>query len=219
MALFIFFTLFTLFTLVYTRLPMKSSRIFTIPTVLLLAACASSPSGPLSAPLQDRLRNPLVAERYWSEMAEHMADFTRMNDAIMKDPTQAAVIEAERTRALERVTQARTLIKEGLSGSWQAVALTEDVNGVALLRDHMLYISSAFETRPNPSVYMYLTRMVDPRNGAFPDETSLNLGQLQSAFGEQEYAIPEARQSEEFFTAVLYDTRLRRLMGFAQLGK
>ncbi len=196
---------------------MKFSRIFTFPAVLLLVACASPPSGPLSAPLQERLRNPLVAERYWSDMAEHMADFTRTNDPIMKDAGKAAIIEAERTRALERVTQARKLKKEGRSGIWQAVVPTEDVIGEALLQGHILYIGPAFEARPNPSVSMYLTRAVDPRSAGFPDETSLNLGQLQSAFGAQEYAIPTDRQTEDFFTAVLYDTRLKRLMGFAQL--
>ena len=185
----------------------------------LLASCATVQSGPLSLPLQERLRNPLVAERYWSGLAEHMADFVRTKDPILKDSVKASVIDAERLRALERVHQARALKKEGMSGIFQSIHPGEDAFGEALLRTDTLYFGTTFEIKPNPSVQVFLTTMLDPRDGPFPDKTSLNLGTLQTAFGAQEYEIPEAKMNPKFQTVVLYDTRLERMIGFAQLSK
>lgn len=196
---------------------MQSSRALFL-AIPLLASCAAPPTGPMSLPLQERLRNPIVAERYWSGMAEHMADFTRTQDPVMKDPIKAAIVESERTRALERVAQARILKKGGLQGVFLAVGANEDAFGDVLLREGILFFSSTFEIKPSPSVQVYLTSNVDPRDGRFPDDTSVNLGILQTAFGPQEYAIPDDRKDEDFRSVVLYDTRLERLIGFAQLA-
>ena len=184
-----------------------------------LAACASSPSGPLSLPLQERLRNPLVAERYWSDMAEHMADFTRNNDPIMKDPVKAAVIEDERLRALERVDYARSLKKEGISGIFQAIYPSENAMGEALLRGTTLSFSSTFEILPGPAIRVYLTTAGDPRDVRFPDASALDLGLLQNAFGSQEYAIAQDKLNPSFLIVVLYDKNLNRVVAFAQLEK
>lgn len=185
--------------------------------ISLLTACTAAPSGPLSLPLQERLRNPLVAERYWSEMAEHMADFTRTKDPIMQDPIKAAIIESERTRALERVAQARALKREGLSGLLQAVMPGEDAIGELLLRGLTLSFGSEFLIKPSPSVHVYLSAVLDPRDSAFPDDTNVDLGPLQTAYGAQEYALPEGTATDPLRTVVLYDTRLERIIGFAQL--
>lgn len=184
---------------------------------MLLASCGAAPSGPLSLPLQERLRNPLVAERYWSGVAEHMADFTRTDDPIMNDPVKAAVIEDERLRALERVDYARSLKKEGVSGVLQAVHANDDAFGEILLRGTTLSFGSAFEIKPSSAVRVYLTTAVDPRDVRFPDASSIDLGPLQTAFGAQEYAIPKDKLNPKFITAVLYDTNLGRIIGFAQL--
>ena len=194
----------------------------TIPliTLIFLTACttAETPSS-LNLPLLERLRNPLVAERYWSGMAEHMADFVRTKDPILKDVVKAGIIDAERLRALERVNQARTLIKQGVSGPFKTVSLQEDAFGQALLKDSTLFFDTTFEIKPNPSVHVFLTTAVDPRNVAFPDKGSADLGPLQTAFGAQQYEIPQKKMNPAFRTAVLYDTQLDRVIGFAQLNK
>src|SRR3989338_6372868 len=62
--------------------PMK--KYFFATLTLLLASCTAATSGPIGMPLQERLHNPLVADRYWGEMAEHMADLVRFEDPITK---------------------------------------------------------------------------------------------------------------------------------------
>ena len=66
---------------------------------------------------------------------------------------------------------------------------------------------------------VYLTTAVDPRGVNFPDASALSLGLLQTPYGAQEYAFDESDSNPEFRTVVLYDTRLERIYGFAQLSK
>lgn len=185
---------------------------------LVLVSCSAAPSGPLSLPLQERMRNPLVAERYWGDLAEHMAEFARQGDPILKDTVKAAIIDGERLRALERVTDARALKGEGTSGIFKTSTPLEELDGEVLLRGNTLSFGPSFYTLPGPSVRVYLTTTVDPRDAKFPDPTSVDLGLLQTAYGPQEYAVPEGNL-EGLRTAVLYDTMLDRIVGFAQLSK
>ncbi len=194
-------------------------RFLSFTALLLIAACASAPSGPIGMPLQERLHNPLVAERYWGELTEHMADLVRFQDPITQDAVKMAVIDEARLRALDRVAEARALKNEGISGMFLQPTAYETAMGEALLRGNTLSFGVSFLTNPNPSVHVYLTVVIDPRDAAFPDSTSLDLGLLQTAFGAQEYAIPEGKNSPSFRTVVLYDTTLDRLIGFAQLSK
>lgn len=186
---------------------------------LLLASCKAAPSNPIGMPLQERLYNPIVAERYWGELAEHMADLVRFEDPITKDPVKMAVIDGERLRALDLVAKARAIKKEGISGVFLQPTMHETAIGEVLLRKNILSFGTTFLTDPNPSVHVYLTTAVDPRDAKFPDATSLDLGQIQTAFGSQEYEIPAGKDNPGFRTVVLYDTMLERLIGFAQMGK
>ncbi|MSR87161.1 hypothetical protein EXS70_03255 [Candidatus Peribacteria bacterium] len=197
---------------------MTKKSVLSLLAVGLLAGCVPAASGPISMPLQERLRNPLVAERYWSELAEHMADFIRTKDPIMEDPIKLSIIDSERLRALERVANARTIKDEGTIGLLKPAMFNEDAFGEVLLHGRTLYFSSTFEIKPNPSAYVYLSTNVDPRNGAFPDPTAVNLGALQTAFGPQQFEVPESATIKDLRTVVLYDTRLQKLIGFAQLN-
>lgn len=188
-------------------------------SLISLVACTTVPRGPLSMPLQERLHNPLVAELYWGELTEHMADLFRFEDPITKDAVKAAIIDGERLRALDLVAKARALKAEGISGMFLQPTTHETAIGEALLRDNILSFGAAFLINPNPSVHVYLTTVVDPRDAKFPDATSLDLGLIQTAFGSQEYEIPAGKENPGFRTAVLYDTMLERLIGFAQLSK
>ena len=51
----------------------------------------------------------------------------------------------------------------------------------------------------------------------FPDETAVDLGRLESAYGAQHYAVPPLDYANQLRTAVLYDRELKRIHGFAQL--
>ena len=186
---------------------------------LLLASCTAATSGPIGMPLQERLHNPLVAERYWGEMAEHMADLVRFEDPITKDEVKMAIIDGERLRALDRVAEARVLKNDGISGMFLQPTPHETSVGEVLLRGNTLSFGSAFLSDPNPSVHVYLTTVTDPRDATFPDATSIDLGALQTAYGAQEYAIAAGKENTAFRTVVLYDTQLERLIGFAQLAK
>ncbi len=185
----------------------------------LVASCAAAPSGPIGMPLQERLHNPLVAEQYWGGLAEHMADLVRFEDPITKNEVKMAVIDSERLRALDLVAKARALKSEGVSGTFLQPTPHEMAMGEVLLRGETLSFGPSFLIDPNPSVHVYLTTVTDPRDATFPDETSIDLGALQTAYGGQEYAVPSGKENPQLRTVVLYDTQLERLIGFAQLAK
>ncbi len=188
-------------------------------SLLLLVGCATQGTSPTTLSLKLRLQNPLVAERYWSEMAEHMADFVRSKNPILKDPVKAAIIEGQRTLALQKVEEARKKETSGISGSFVTPESLEDVHGQTLLTDNTLYFDTTFITYPGPSIHVYLTTVVDPRDVAFPDTSSIDLGALQIAYGAQQYPVSEKSMNPAFRTAVLFDTQLMKTIGFAQLSK
>lgn len=195
---------------------MRTSRIFLLST-LILAACNASPAATSGEyALRDRLQNPLFAERYWAEMVERMADFVRTGHPLSKDPVASAVMEAERTRGLARLADARKKKEGGLSGSFFKV--TDDVQGAVLLVGSTLSFGTEFLAYPEPEQHVYLTTVVDPRETEFPDATSVDLGELESPYGAQQYAIPEGRMDPRFRTVVLYDRQLKVITAIAQLG-
>lgn len=188
--------------------------LFSLLSLLILSGCRGE-SSTRSRPLSDRLQNPLFAEQYWSEKAEHMADFIRNEDPITKDAVKKAVIESERADAVAKLEEVRKSMSSGRKGA--LLIATEPIQGMALLLNNTLYFGSTFLAYPNPDTYVYLTTIVDPRDTTFPDATSYQVGPLQSPYGEQEYVIPESRSDPRFKTVVIYDKKLDRILGFAQL--
>jgi len=189
--------------------------LWTIP-VTLLTGCAAT-AGP-SVATQARLGNPLVAERYWDEMVDRMATLQIGSDPLLADAKKAKVVEDTKRDALQRSQQEREKVRLGISGDFIAVAeLTE---GRALLLDGTLFLGSTFTAYPGPTLRLYLTEATDPRDGVFPDPTSVDLGALQTPYGAQEYLLPEEHQDNDALrTVVLWDRRLGRMHAFAQLGK
>ena len=82
---------------------------------------------------------------------------------------------------------------------------------------NMLHFGTKFESSPGVSLRVYLTTVVDPRDVVFPDDTALDLGTLKNAFSAQSYNVPEVENPKLYRTAVIWDTKLDRLYGFAQL--
>jgi hypothetical protein len=167
--------------------------------------------------MQDRLKNPIFAERYWAELVEHLTDFQRIKHPLAKDPITSAVLDAEKNRATARLAEVRKVSAEGLHGSFAKV--TDEMQGAALLVNSTLYFGTDFLAFPEPEQHVYLTTIVDPTDTEFPDATAVDIAELESPYGMQQYAIPSDRMDTRFRTVVLYDRRLKVITGMAQLGK
>lgn len=174
---------------------------------LLFVACTATPS-------RD---NPLDTARYNEELADTLANLVIMDDPIAKEEGMSAFINEGISDAKDRADDARARIDEGMQGG--ILSMKQDVTGYALYLSDRLYFSSDFVADPGPSLHVYLTQPVDPRDTEFPDPTALDLGLLTSAFGSQVYSVPHQEKPELYRTLVFWDTKLKRLYGFAQLSK
>ena len=186
---------------------------------LALAACAQPAATP-DLTFDQRMRNPLFAERYWDEMADRMANLQISKDPLMENADKAAIADRARQSAIELSQLSRQKRLEGIFGGF--VTVNEATEGYALLVDRTLYLSTTFTTYPGPSLYLFLSPDVDPRESDFPNDNTLALGALQSPYGAQSYTLPALKEGEEdpgYRTVVLWDTKLERLYGFAQLSK
>jgi hypothetical protein len=178
----------------------------------ILTSCANRMDDVRTTEEGSTMNNPLVAEQYWSELAEHMADFSRNKDPILKNELQASYIEEQRKRGLDMVGSVREKMEEGMRGGFHPVA--EPVLGVALVLENKLYFSPTFLTFPNPQAHVYLSSVVDPRDVKFPDPSAMDIGSLLTPYGAQSYTIDPSLRPR---TIVIYDRRLERIIGFAQL--
>ncbi len=192
---------------------MKKSIIFCLGT-LLLAGCGSSR---ISAQLQERLKNPLYAEQYYDLLLDRMVDLKIKEDPMLKNAKKAKVVEDTRLAALMQTREANTAQRQGTIGN--LISSSEEVGGEVLLTDSSLYLGPTFETYPGPSLHVLITTVVDPREGTFPDPTSIDLGAIEDPFGAQTLAVPTLENLTAYRTVVIWDTKLERLYGFAQLSK
>lgn len=189
-------------------------KIFLLPLLAFLLTSCTSARPATTARL---MANPLFAERYEDELVARMTEFDIRKDPALKDARMRRIIDDTRIAALAASQEIRKMIREGAIGSF--VQVKEETQGTALFLGHTLYLSPDFTTYPGPSLHLLLTTVVDPRDVKFPDRTSLDLGLLLSPYGAQEYAVPETAKPETHRTAVLWDTKLERLYGFAQLAR
>ena len=161
--------------------------------------------------------NPLVASRYGDELADSMANLVISNDPILKDPKIRSVVDEEIALGKQMGTDARSVEGEGMKGG--VIPVKAEMDGIILYVHDLLYFSSDFTTKPGPDLHVYLTAAVDPRDMPFPDATAIDLGTIQSAYGAQTYAVPHQKNPMLYRTFVLFDKKLQRLYGFAQLSK
>ncbi len=161
--------------------------------------------------------NPLTAARYGDELADTMADLIIGNDPISNDEAARKVIDGAIVRGKKIADDARDLQARGFKG--EMIGIKEEVSGFALYLDDMLYLSSDFQTKPGPDLHVYVTVAVDPRDVTFPDETAIDLGVVQDFYGAQQFKVPHQKDPAYYRTFVLFDTKLKRQYGFAQLSK
>ncbi len=183
---------------------------------LLLASCGGrSPIEKTSIRWEKLLENPLFAEQYWDELTERMVNVQLYGEDAAKDPRKMAVLDEVRRMAVQKSQEVRVAKRDGIMGSF--VTVLETTEGLVLLRGHTLSFSPHFFTYPGAALKIYLTTMVDPREGTFPDAGSIEVGRLESPYGAQEYQLAEVLKTEGTRSVVLYDAKLDRLYGFAQL--
>ena len=181
---------------------------------ILLAGCTSSnSSGPN---LEAHLLNPLYAERYYDNLVDRIVELEIQKDPILENERKKKIADETRRKALAGAQEAQKKQREGPRGFF--IGVQEYAQGETLYLGDTLYLSTTFETDPGPSLHLYLSTIVDPRDTEFPDETTFDLGRLESPYGVQQYAVPEVEDPLLYRTAVLWDTKLERLYGFAQLS-
>jgi len=190
-------------------------KILIVTPLLLLAGCASSSDG--HPQLGYWLENPLFTERYAEAMVDAMVELDIQKNPILEDAAMKEIVDETRRKWLEEANTARKLQREGPLGNF--IPADEFAKGEALYLKNVLYFGTTFEAIPGPSVKVYLTQTVDPRDVKFPDPTAVDLGMLLSPFGAQRYAVPHAEEPDLYRTVVLYDTKLDRIHGFAQISK
>lgn len=189
-------------------------NLFLLAPLLALAACTRSPD----PSFQSRLGNPLFAEQYYSELVDHFVNLQIRSDPSMKDEAKKRAADDAREDALAKAQAATTKVNEGILGNFMSVQ--ENTKGTTLIVDGMLYFGTDFEVVPGGDMHVYITSLVDPRNGSggvFPDATAVDVGLLKSAYGTQEYVVPEDKRESRNLTVALWDKMLNRLHGFAQL--
>lgn len=167
--------------------------------------------------LEDQLKNPLYAERYAEDLVDRMVEFKIQSDPLLEDAGKAAIVEETRTKWLEIARDARKKQREGLRGI--LVTMKEPTKGEVLYVDNILYTDTTTDIAPGPNVHLYLSSVIDPRDVEFPDESAVDIGKVQSAYGAQQYSVPPVNDPEIYRTVVVWDNDLERLYGFAQMNK
>ncbi|MFA7681492.1 MAG: hypothetical protein WCX61_00510 [Candidatus Peribacteraceae bacterium] len=196
-------------------------RVALFASVLLLAGCTSTSSStthPYQMTTDERLQNPIYAEAYAEHMVDRMTELFIQQNPLIEDDSKRRIAETTKDEWLARARTERARQKEGRLGNF--VEVDEYARGPVILLDGILYFGLSFETEPGPGLHVFLTNALDPRDVEFPDETSVDLGLLLSPFDAQYYVVPPVEDSApQLRTVVLWDTKLERLYGFAQLSK
>jgi hypothetical protein len=182
---------------------------------LLLASCTSAP--PKQITLEERLQNPLFAEQYGDLLVESLVELEIQNDPLLEDTGKKDRADDARREALDIAKEATKKQRDGTIGNFVPVA--EFAKGEVLYLENTLYFGPTFEVVPGPDLWIYLTTLVDPRETAFPDETSIEVAGLESPYGDQWYPVKNIEDPLLYRTVVLFDRDLERIHGFAQLSK
>jgi hypothetical protein len=183
-------------------------RILPFSSLLILTACSSS----AAITLETHLQNPLYAEQYYDAQVENMVNMIIASGALLQDPAVKDAINDTRLEGLRMAKEATDMQDQGAMG--QIMSDTRSAQGEVLLLDGVVYTGPDFRVIPGIDLHAYLSTVVDPRDGVFPDETALHLGPVKNHFGDAVYAGADV---DGAYTFVLYDRSTKQLVGFAQL--
>lgn len=128
-------------------------------------------------------------------------------------------LKTAKLQSLRAAQDAQAIIQEGWLGSFVR-GQDDEVTGSVLLLDGWLHIGPSFLMTPGLDVHVYVSQMIDPLEGTFPDETAIEVGPLVTAFGMQSLPLPASVSLDGTYrTVVLYDEAVQRVSAFAQLEK
>lgn len=194
----------------------KPSLILLLP-LLSLAACGTKSNEGATVTLEQLLENPLYAEQYYDELLDRMVNLEIQQDPLLEDGGKQSFVDDTQRDALTKAKEATAKQREGSMGTF--VPVKEEPMGETLYVDNVVYVGPTFTTPPGPTLSIYLSTLVDPRDAAFPEEQALDLGRLESPYGAQRYSVPPVENPLLYRTVVLYDKKLERIYGFAQINR
>lgn len=181
----------------------------------LLALTACQNNGSQEHTLNYLLENPLFAERYAESMVDTMVNLEIYNDPLIEDEKKKDIADKAKKKWLEVAQKSRKEQRKGSIGHFNSVK--EYAAGEVLYLNDTIFLAPDFDSSVGPSMHFFLTTVVDPRDVEFPDETAIDIGEVQSNLGTARYNVPKVENPKDFRTLVLWDTKLERIYGFAQL--
>jgi hypothetical protein len=193
---------------------MKKSIIASM-ALLALTACQNSGVSK-EQELSYLLENPLFAERYSEAMVDTMVELEIYEDPIIQDEAKMKIIDKTKEDWLKVAKKSRADQRKGSKGSFTPI--TEFTAGEVLYSEGSLFLAPDFASAPGPSLHFYLSAVVDPRDGDFPDESAIDLGLMRSNLGTGRYEVITEEDPIKYRSLVLFDTELERLYGFAQIS-
>ncbi len=194
--------------LLYRILPFCMRKFLPLAPLFLLTACGSS----ASMSLESHLQNPLFAEQYYDAQVENMVNMIIASGSLMQDPSMKDAINATRLEGLRLAKEATEMQGNGMEGD--IMSDSQSAMGEVLLLDGNLYLGPDFRVVPGINLHVYLSTVVDPREGVFPDETAQDLGPVRNTFGD---AIYTGADLDNAYTFVIYDKGTKQIVGFSQL--
>lgn len=192
---------------------MKTTLPLTLTLAVVLSACNQTQYTPDKEAL---LNNPLYAEQYAEQLVDRMTNLEIYQDPSLEDASVRSIVDETKEKWLKVAAQSRKDQREGIKGT--LIPMKEYVEGEVLYKDNILHLAPHFISAPGPSLHVFLSKAIDPRDVLFPDETAIDLGEITSPYGAQSVAVPEVDTPEEYRTVVLWDTDINRLYGFAQIN-
>ena len=189
---------------------------FLVLPLLLLTGC--SPTVKQSASLEQYLNNPLYAKQFYTELTDEMVNIEIREPDTLKDKHEASLIRNTKDHSLNLAQLETQKMNSGTTGNF--VQVKQSTQGTVLLTQQGLFFGTDFTVEPGPSLHVYLTNAVDPRDVAFPDPSAKDIGLIASPYGAQSYALAlTPDELKKYRTVVLLDRELNRIYGFAQLSK
>ncbi len=162
--------------------------------------------------------NPLAAEEEATALGQVMVKMIVEDKAELQKNDLFDEVDRMRLEAGEQIERATKERKNGLLG--QFVPHKQIALGFVLVRPTagMIFTGTTFESDPGPDLHLFGSTLVDPRAEAFPSAESVDLGTMGFTYGAQTMKFDPKLWNQDFRTIVLYDLKLKRIYGFAQLS-
>jgi hypothetical protein len=180
---------------------------------LLLTACG----GTYNPDQKALLENPLFLEQYAEQMVDTMVNLEINENPILEDSAKKDIVDETKEYWLKQSKKARKRQRQSLKGSF--ITMGEYTEGEVIFTGDTVYFGPTFTSGTGPSVHIFLSKTVDPRDVEFPDETAIDLGELNVPYGAQGFLLSENLQDPTAYrTVVIWDTKLELLYAFAQIS-